>query len=216
MGQVFRAEDDRLHRHVAIKILPPEMSADPERLARLEREAHALAQLEHPNIAGIYGLEEATPEGQQRSISFLVMQYAEGETLEARIKAGPLPLADALEIALQIARALEAAHDKGIVHRDLKPANVILSPDGNVKLLDFGLAKAYSASSGGSVSPDLTNSPTLLGGTRIGVILGTAGYMSPEQARGKGRGSADGRLGLRLCALRDAHRTPVVRGRQHH
>jgi len=185
MGQVFRAEDDRLHRHVAIKILPPEMSEDPERLARLEREAHALAQLEHPNIAGIYGLEEATPEGQQQSISFLVMQYAEGETLEARLKAGPLPLADSLEIALQIARALEAAHDKGIVHRDLKPANVILSPDGNVKLLDFGLAKAYSASGGGSVSPDLTNSPTLLGGTRIGVILGTAGYMSPEQARGK-------------------------------
>jgi serine/threonine-protein kinase len=97
MGQVFRAEDDRLHRHVAIKILPPDMSADPERLARLEREAHALAQLEHPNIAGIYGLEEATPEGQERAISFLVMQYAEGETLESRIKAGPLPLADALE-----------------------------------------------------------------------------------------------------------------------
>jgi serine/threonine-protein kinase len=165
MGQVFRAEDDRLHRHVAIKILPPEMSADPERLARLEREAHALAQLEHPNIAGIYGLEEATPEGEQRPISFLVMQYAEGETLEARIKAGAVPLADALEIALQIARALEAAHDKGIVHRDLKPANVILSSDDNVKLLDFGLAKAYSASAGGSVSPDLTNSPTLLGGT---------------------------------------------------
>jgi hypothetical protein len=185
MGQVFRAEDDRLHRHVAIKILPPEMSGDPERLARLEREAHALAQLEHPNIAGIYGLEEAIPEGQQRPISFLVMQYAEGETLEARIKAGPLPLGDALEIALQIARALEAAHDKAIVHRDLKPANVILSPDGNVKLLDFGLAKAYTASASGSVSPDLTNSPTLLGGTRIGVILGTAGYMSPEQARGK-------------------------------
>ena len=185
MGQVFRAEDDRLHRHVAIKILPPEMSSDAERLARLEREAHALAQLEHPNIAGISGLEEATPEGQQHPISFLVMQYAEGETLEARIKAGPLPLGDALEIALQIARALEAAHDKGIVHRDLKPANVVLGPDGNVKLLDFGLAKAYSASAGGSVSPDLTNSPTLLGGTRMGVILGTAGYMSPEQARGK-------------------------------
>jgi serine/threonine-protein kinase len=185
MGQVFRAEDDRLHRHVAIKILPPEMSADPERLARLEREAHALAQLEHPNIAGIYGLEEGTPEGQPRSISFLVMQFAEGETLEARIKAGPVPLADALDIALQIARALEAAHDKGIIHRDLKPANVILSLDGHIKLLDFGLAKAYSASASGSVSPDLTNSPTLLGSTSLGMILGTAGYMSPEQARGK-------------------------------
>jgi serine/threonine-protein kinase len=185
MGQVYRAEDDRLHRHVAIKVLPPDMSGDPDRLARLEREAHALAQLEHPNIAGIYGLEEATPEGQQRPISFLVMQYAEGETLEARIKTGPLSLPDSLEIALQIARALEAAHDKGIVHRDLKPANVVLSPDGNVKLLDFGLAKAYSTSASGPVSTDLTNSPTLLRGTAIGVILGTAGYMSPEQARGK-------------------------------
>lgn len=185
MGQVFRAEDDRLHRHVAIKILPPDMAGDPERLARLEREAHALAQLEHPNIAGIYGLEEATPEGQDRPISFLVMQYAEGETLEARLKTAPLPLADALEIGLQIARALEAAHDKGITHRDLKPANVTLSPDGHVKLLDFGLAKAYSTTASGPVAPDLSNSPTVLGGTRVGMILGTAGYMSPEQARGK-------------------------------
>src|SRR6187401_2345353 len=108
------------------------------------------------------------------------MQYAEGETLESRIKAGPLPLADALEIALQIARALEAAHDKGITHRDLKPANVVLSPDGHIKLLDFGLAKAYSTSASGPVAPDLSHSPTVLGSTRVGMILGTAGYMSPE------------------------------------
>ena len=184
MGQVFRAEDDRLHRHVAIKILPPEMSSDPERLARLEREAHALAQLEHPNIAGIYGLEEATPEGQQQSISFLVMQYAEGETLEARIKAGPLPLADALEIALQIARALEAAHDKGIVHRDLKPANVVRArrqrQASRLRAREGLQRKRRRIDLPG---PDqLTN---VAGGTRIGVILGTAGYMSPEQARGK-------------------------------
>ncbi len=121
MGQVFRAEDDRLHRQVAIKILPPEMSRDRERLARMEREAHALAQLEHQNIAGIFGLEEATPEGEATPISFLVMQFADGETLAARIDHGALPLTEALDIALQIARALEAAHDKGIVHRDLKP-----------------------------------------------------------------------------------------------
>jgi hypothetical protein len=185
MGQVFRAEDDRLHRQVAIKILPPEMSRDRERLARMEREAHALAQLEHQNIAGIYGLEEATPEGEQSPIPFLVMQFAEGETLAARIDKGPLPLNEALDIGLQIARALEAAHDKGIVHRDLKPANVVLSSDSKVKLLDFGLAKAYSAGGSGSLAPDLAMSPTVVDGTQVGVILGTAGYMSPEQARGK-------------------------------
>jgi serine/threonine protein kinase len=185
MGQVFLAEDERLHRQVAVKILPPELSGDRERLARMEREAHALAQLEHPNIAGIHGLEEATPEGQQTPIPFLVMQFAEGETLAARIDAGPLPLAEALDIGWQIARALEAAHDKGIVHRDLKPANIVLSSDLKVKLLDFGLAKAYSANAGGSMSPDLSMSPTVVDGTRVGMILGTAGYMSPEQARGK-------------------------------
>jgi Protein kinase domain/WD40-like Beta Propeller Repeat len=185
MGQVFRAEDDRLHRQVAIKILPPEMSRDRERLARMEREAHALAQLEHQNIAGIFGLEEATPEGENSPISFLVMQFAEGETLAARIDSGPIPLREAVDIALQIARALEAAHDKGIVHRDLKPANIVLSSDSKVKLLDFGLAKAYSAGGSGSMTPDLSMSPTVVDGTQVGVILGTAGYMSPEQARGK-------------------------------
>jgi serine/threonine-protein kinase len=185
MGQVFRAEDDRLHRQVAIKILPPELSRDRERLTRMEREAHALAQLEHPNIAGIYGLEEATPEGQPGPISFLVMQYAEGETLAARIDAGPLPVREALNVALQIARALEAAHSKSIVHRDLKPANVVLSSESKVKLLDFGLAKAYSGDASGSLPANISMSPTAVGGTQVGVILGTAGYMSPEQARGK-------------------------------
>jgi serine/threonine-protein kinase len=185
MGQVFRAEDERLQRQVAIKMLPPEMSRDRDRLSRMEREAHALAQLEHQNIAGIFGLEEATPEGEQSPIPFLVMQFAEGETLAARIDAGPLPLREALDIGLQIARALEAAHDKGIVHRDLKPANIVLSSDSKVKLLDFGLAKAYRAGGSGSLTPDLSMSPTVVDGTQVGVILGTAGYMSPEQARGK-------------------------------
>ena len=184
MGQVFQAEDDRLHRHVAIKILPPELQNDRERLARMEREAHALAQLEHPNIAGIYGLEEAAPEGESRPIPFLVMQYAEGDTLAARLAHGPIPVDEALPIGLQIARALEAAHEKGIVHRDLKPANIVLAADGRVKLLDFGLAKAFSGD-GASLPPDLSASPTVTGGTRAGMILGTAGYMSPEQARGK-------------------------------
>src|SRR5262245_51883178 len=153
MGQVFQAEDDRLHRHVAIKILPPELQNDRERLTRMEREAHTLAQLEHPNIAAIYGLEEATPEGEPKPIPFLVMQYAEGETLAARINHGPVPIDDAVAIALQISRALEAAHEKGIVHRDLKPANIVLSADGKVKLLDFGLAKAFSSDSSGSLPP---------------------------------------------------------------
>jgi serine/threonine-protein kinase len=184
MGQVFQAEDDRLHRHVAIKILPPEWRGDPDRLARLEREAHALAQLEHPNVAAIYGLEESTPEGEVKAIPYLVMQYAEGDTLAGRLAHGPIPVDEAVAIGLQIASALEAAHDKGIVHRDLKPANIVLDADGKVKLLDFGLAKAFGTDSG-SLPADIAASPTGVEGTRAGLILGTAGYMSPEQARGK-------------------------------
>ena len=184
MGQVFRADDERLHRQVAIKVLPPEMARDPERLARMEREAQTLAQLEHPNVAAIYGLEEATPDGEPAPVRFLVMQLVEGETLGTRIDAGRVPLQETLQIGLQIARALEAAHDKGIVHRDLKPANIVLSSDGKVKLLDFGLAKAYAGDSSGS-SPSISSSPTAMEATKAGMILGTAGYMSPEQARGK-------------------------------
>lgn len=184
MGQVFRADDERLHRQVAVKVLPPEMATDPERLARMEREAQTLAQLEHPNVAAIYGLEEGTPEGEQSPVRFLVMQLVDGETLAARIDAGRVPVQEALQISLQIAQALEAAHDKGIVHRDLKPANVMLSSDGKVKLLDFGLAKVYAGDAGGS-SPSLSVSPTVMEATKAGMILGTAGYMSPEQARGK-------------------------------
>jgi serine/threonine-protein kinase len=181
MGEVYRATDTRLGREVAIKVLPPAFSEDPERLARFEREARVLAALEHPNIAGIYGLEEVDDR------RLLVMQLAPGETLSARLERGPLPLDEALPIALEIATALETAHDRGIVHRDLKPANVMLAAGRSgptVKVLDFGLAKAWEA--GPDAEPSLSVSPTLTAQmTRAGIILGTAGYMSPEQARGQ-------------------------------
>src|SRR5579872_952610 len=177
MGEVYRAHDSRLNRDVAIKCLPALFATDSNRMARLQREAQALAALSHPNIAAIYGLEES---GGVRS---LVMELVEGPTLEERISSGAIPVDEALAIARQIAEALEAAHDKGIVHRDLKPANIKFTADGKVKVLDFGLAKALDADAA-SGSP--ANSPTLtLEATRAGVILGTAGYMSPEQARGK-------------------------------
>jgi serine/threonine-protein kinase len=184
MGQVYRAADTRLKRDVAIKVLPPELAADPDRLARLEREAQVLAQLEHPNVAAVYGLEEAEVDG--RTERFLVMQLAEGETLEARLSGGALPVDDAVGIAVQVAVGLEAAHARGIVHRDLKPANVILGPTGVVTIVDFGLAKAVDGDGLGTASgTDLTASPTILAATGAGVIMGTAPYMSPEQARGK-------------------------------
>ncbi len=179
MGQVFRAEDSNLKRDVAIKVLPPELAGNEERMARLEREAQLLAQLEHPNIAAIYGLEEAD------GTRLLVMQVAEGQTLHQRLDAGAVPLDEALNIALQIAQALESAHEKGVVHRDLKPANVMISENGLVKLLDFGLAKAFATEHSGS-TPEMSASPTMKAAeTQEGMILGTAGYMSPEQARGR-------------------------------
>ena len=177
MGEVYRARDAKLNRDVAIKVLPEAVAKDTERLARFRREAQVLASLNHPHIAAIYGLEESG------GIEALVLELVEGDTLAERIAGGPVPVDEALEIARQIARALEAAHEKGIVHRDLKPANVKLDPTGQVKVLDFGLAKALS--SDGS-SPDVTSSPTLTAAaTQAGVIIGTAAYMSPEQARGK-------------------------------
>ena len=176
MGEVYRARDGKLGREVAIKILPAEMSQDPDRLARFDREARSLATLQHPNVASAYGLEE-TPEAR-----FLVMELVEGEGLDERMARGPMPLAEVRAIAAQIASGLEAAHEKGIVHRDLKPANIRVSPDGTVKVLDFGLAKAWSDEDRGG---DLSSSPTMTAHTIQGVILGTAGYMSPEQARGQ-------------------------------
>ncbi len=218
MGEVWRAEDEKLGREVALKVLPDEFAQDPERMARFEREAKVLASLNHPNIAHLYGLEsvhipkwqpgrlphkasQASEEARcggtlprcqtdgQRSplemtglTTFLVMELVEGEDLSERIKRGPVPIEEATAIALQIAEALEAAHEQGIVHRDLKPANIKLRPDGTVKVLDFGLAKAWEAD---GADPGLSLSPTITQhATAAGLILGTAAYMSPEQARG--------------------------------
>jgi Tol biopolymer transport system component len=177
MGEVYRARDTKLERDVAIKVLPSNFVNDPERLARFQREARMLAALNHTNIATIYGLE------QSGGVTCLVMELVPGETLAERVKAGPLPVDEALKIAAQIAEALEAAHEKSIIHRDLKPANVKVTPEGKVKVLDFGLAKAFE---GDAAIEDMSNSPTLSrAATMQGVILGTASYMSPEQARGK-------------------------------
>ena len=177
MGEVYRARDTKLGREVAIKMLPSAFTRDTERRARFEREARGLATLNHPHIGAIYGLEHAD------GVQALVLELVEGETLADRIARGPIPLNEAMTMARQIADALEAAHEKGIVHRDLKPANIKITPDGVVKVLDFGLAKAAS---GDAAPVDLTQSPTLtVGGTREGIILGTAAYMSPEQARGR-------------------------------
>ena len=181
MGEVWRAQDTKLGRDVALKVLPESFAQDPERLERFEREARVLASLSHPHIAGIFGFEDV--DGKR----FLVMEVAEGETLSERIARGPVPVADAVKIAAQIAEALEVAHEKGIVHRDLKPGNVMVTDEGQVKVLDFGLAKAMGIHPlSGSSGQDWTQSPTLApGGTQAGMLLGTAGYMSPEQARGK-------------------------------
>ncbi|MEZ5331871.1 MAG: protein kinase [Thermoanaerobaculia bacterium] len=181
MGEVYRATDGTLKREVAIKVLPAAFTEDEARLARFEREAQLLAQLNHPSIAHVYGLEGS---GTTRA---LVMELVEGPTLAQRLEAGPLPLEESLPLARQIAEALEEAHGKGIVHRDLKPQNVKLSADGRVKVLDFGLAKAMDpgGASGAASAAELAASPTLtLGATVQGVILGTAAYMAPEQAKG--------------------------------
>jgi len=174
MGEVWRARDSKLGREVAIKTLPPGFTSDAERLVRFEREARVLASLNHPNIASIYGLEESD------GVRFLVMELVEGETLADRLNRGSIPVEEALKLGLQTATAIEAAHEKGVVHRDLKPANIKITPEGKVKVLDFGLAKALLTE-----AQDISNSPTIsMAATARGVIMGTAAYMSPEQARG--------------------------------
>ncbi|MEE4273049.1 MAG: protein kinase [Thermoanaerobaculales bacterium] len=188
MGEVWLAKDTKLGREVALKVLPEEFARDPERMARFEREAKVLASLNHPNIAHLYGLETVSPgadadsDADAAATTFLVMELVEGEDLSKVIERGAVPVEEAVRIALQIAEALEAAHEQGIVHRDLKPANIKIRPDGTVKVLDFGLAKAWDSDHGDS---SLSLSPTMTAhATQAGVILGTAAYMSPEQAAG--------------------------------
>jgi serine/threonine protein kinase len=177
MGEVYRARDSRLGRDVAVKVLPRALTNDVDRFARIDREARVLAALNHPQIASIYGLEDS------HSGPALILEFVEGPTLADRLTSGALPIAEALPIARQIADALDAAHEKGIIHRDLKPANIKVRPDGFVKVLDFGLAKAIVSD---GLAPDLLHTPTVTaGGTKEGIILGTAAYMSPEQARGQ-------------------------------
>ena len=194
MGVIFLAQDTRLGRAAAIKALPEDVAGDPDRLARFEREAKALASLSHPNVAGIYGLEES--EGRR----YLALEYVEGESLAERLARGPLSISETIEVGLQIAAGIEAAHEAGIIHRDLKPGNVIITASDQAKVLDFGLAKgkvaegpsASSPTNAAANSPTIAASPTLLHSptlqtpaTMPGVILGTAAYLSPEQARGK-------------------------------
>nr|MBP9826685.1 serine/threonine protein kinase [Thermoanaerobaculia bacterium] len=187
MGEVYRATDTKLKREVAIKVLPQEFTADKERLARFEREAQLLAQLHHPNIASIFGLEESD------GVRALVMELVPGPTLADRLESGAFSITESLSTALQIAQALEEAHEKGIVHRDLKPQNIKAPSEGVAKVLDFGLAKAMEATPGAASAADLARSPTLMNsptltavhGTQLGMILGTAAYMAPEQAKGK-------------------------------
>ncbi len=178
MGEVYRAHDPRLDREVAIKVLPGEMNANPERVARFQREARALATLQHPNVASIYGFEE---DDQDR---FLVMELVEGQDLSERLNAGPIPVDEAVALALQLTDGLAAAHEQGVIHRDLKPANIKITPAGELKILDFGLARAYMGDPDSTT--DMFSSPTITAAmTQAGVILGTAAYMSPEQARGE-------------------------------
>ncbi len=206
MGEVYRARDSRLNRDVALKIIRQPLT-DAEHLARFRREAQVLAALNHPHVASIYELDEAD------GMLFLVMELVPGQTLGDLLASRParsLEVTEALTIARQIAEALETAHDKGIVHRDLKPANIRVTPDGVVKVLDFGLAKALS---GEAAEVNLTNSPTLtVAATSIGMILGTAGYMSPEQAKGQVVDRRTDVFAFGCVLLRDARRTASVQG----
>ena len=182
MGEVYRATDTKLKRQVAIKILPPSLAANPERLARFQREAEVLASLNHANIAHLYGVEDAD------GVKALVMELVEGPTLADRIAQGAIAPDDALSIARQIVEALEAAHERGIIHRDLKPANIKARDDGTVKVLDFGLAKALAPESWSPTTVHVSHSPTITSPaamTSVGMLLGTAAYMSPEQAKGR-------------------------------
>jgi len=177
LGEVYRARDTKLGREVAVKVLPDDFASDVKRRARFEREARLLASLNHPGIATLHGIEEVN------GTHFLVMEMIEGETLAKRIERGPIPVREAMALFVQIAEALEAAHDRGVLHRDLKPPNVMLTKEGHIKVLDFGLAKSFGDDD--EIPSESSQSPTLTKDTALGTILGTASYMSPEQARGK-------------------------------
>ena len=221
MGRVYRARDTTLGRDVALKLLPDVLLADPDRRARFEREARVLASLNHPNIGSIYGVHEGDPSASSGlPIKALVLELVEGETLADRIarealpSAPPrgLPIDEVVSIASQVIEALEAAHEQGIVHRDLKPANIKITPEGRVKVLDFGLARAMGGTGSG---PQMANSPTVtVGATRDGVLLGYGSVHEPGTGSRKGRGQTHGHLGVRLCALRNADRRTGVRGRR--
>jgi serine/threonine protein kinase len=192
MGEVFRARDTRLRRDVALKVLPLSALGDDDRRNRFEREAQVLASLNHPNIAQVFGVEDAA------GTPVIVMELVDGDTLADRLAGGALPTREALVAAVQLCDGLEAAHDRGVVHRDLKPANIRLRPDGSIKILDFGIAKALAQGSEASDSPTMA-SP---GVTGAGIILGTAAYMSPEQARGKVSTSAPTSGRSAVCSTR--------------
>jgi serine/threonine protein kinase len=205
MGEVWRARDKKLQREVAIKALPDEFAKDADRLTRFEREARLLASLNHPNIAAIHGLEEAN------DTRFLVLELVEGETLADRLKRGPIHLEESLKLSLQVADALEAAHEKGVVHRDLKPANVKVTPEGKVKVLDFGLAKGLGpemTEPGTSNSPTLSASPSMQGAIHRNARIYVAGA-----GEGTSRGWSIRHLVVRVSSLRNADGQAGIRGR---
>jgi Tol biopolymer transport system component/tRNA A-37 threonylcarbamoyl transferase component Bud32 len=206
MGEVYRARDTRLNRDVAIKVLPPAFARDPERLSRFEREARAVAAINHPNILSVHDIGSADivdANGRTERATYMITELLDGDTLRARLAGGPLPLRKALDVAMQAARGLAAAHDRGIVHRDLKPENIVLTRDGHVKILDFGLAKMATGPAASA-----SDAQTVAAGTEAGIVMGTVGYMAPEQARGE---AADARsdlfaLGAVLYELADGRR----------
>ena len=204
MGEVYRARDTRLGRDVALKVLPESFAHDVDRRVRFEREARLLAAVSHPHIAAIHGVEEAG------GMVALILEMVEGPTLAERLQRGPLPQTEALTIARQIAEAVDAAHEKGIIHRDLKPANIKLAPDRGVKVLDFGLAKAFE---GDHAAADLSHMPTVTTpATRDGAIMGTVGVHEPGAGAWSAGRQAHRYLGLRLRLVRNAHGTSGVRG----
>ena len=201
MGEVYRAHDTKLQRAVAIKVLPDSFAHDADRRSRFEAEARALAALNHPHIGAIYGVEES------EDVVALVLELVDGLTLDERLAAGPIAFDEIRRLARQLADGLEAAHDRGIVHRDFKPGNIKITPDGNVKILDFGLAKIDDSQIGIATLSSPSGSRQA---TQVGVVVGTAGYMSPEQARGTGGRQAHGHLGIWLRAVQDLRATAAV------